>query len=416
MNLRAIGIASLALNLLLGLAIIALLRLGSAQPSSVVRVIRALPAPTNAMSRIVSTNIIEARAFRWSDLESEDYHVYIERLRAVECPEKTIKQIIAADIHQLYERRLELPIQGESFWLSGNRRSALEQAKQARRELLLEEKRMLLAELLGSSIDLLELQKEKGDSPEVDLILGFVSAAHSDRVMDAIERTQRAIRSFKESLDNILTSDDDGVVRAKVRALHVELASFLSPQEVEELNLRVADVMKNMFDRRIPLEGISGAEYREITRIEAQGRDVFARVLNAETDSDEAGEKNEETPTAQLQDLLGAKKYAAYVRAGDPRFREPYEIGQQFNLPAETSIRVYELRKLAESEWTQASSAGDFSTDDLLEQRRRVATDARAGLARLLRGKPLEEYLKRDPFWFRISRDTQPSSAGGPAQ
>ena len=205
-------------------------------------------------------------------------------------------------------------------------------------------------------------------------------------------------------------------MRAKVRALHVELASFLSPREVEELNLRVADVMKNMFDRRIPLEGISGAEYREITRIEAQSRDVFARVLNAETDSDEAGEKNEETPTAQLQDLLGAKKYAAYVRAGDPRFREPYEIGQQFNLPAETSIRVYELRKLAESEWTQASSAGDFSTDDLLEQRRRVATDARAGLARLLRGKPLEEYLKRDPFWFRISRDTQPSSAGGPAQ
>ena len=411
MNLRAIGLASLALNLLLGAAIIAFLRTGSARPSSVVRVIRALPASTTESVRTVSTNVIEARRFRWSDLESEEYRVYIENLRAVECPEKTIKQIIAADIHQLYARKLELPPAGDGFWLTGSRQSALEQERQARREALLDEKRALLGDLLGSSIDSSELQENKRKEPEVDLILGFVSPGHGDRVMDAIERTQRGIASFKSSLDNILTPEDNAVVRARVEGLHAELASFLNPQEIQELNLRVADLMKNLSDQRIPLDGISGAEYREITRIEAQGRDVFARALDAET-----GENDEAATREQLVDFLGAKKYGAYERAGDPRFREPYEIGQQFNLPAETSIQVYELRKLAEKEWTQASLAEDVPPDDLAEQRRRIATEARAGLERMLRGKPLEEYLKRDPFWFRISRDTQARRPGGAAQ
>lgn len=357
--------------------------------------------------------MIEARKFRWSDLESEEYPVYIGNLRAVECPEKTIKQIISADIHQLYARKLELPMDGDGFWMAASRRTLLEQEKNRREEALVEEKRALLLELLGSSIDSSELQENKRKEPEVDLILGFVSPGHGDRVMDAIERTQRDIASFKSSLDNILTPEDNAVVRARVEGLHAELASFLNPQEIQELNLRVAGLMKNSSERRIPLDGITGAEYREITRIEAQGNDVFTRVLNAESILSDEPEGKDDLIPEQLEAFLGAKKYAAYERAGDPRFREPYEIGQQFNLPAETSIQVYELRKLAEKEWTQASSAEDIPVDDVAEERRRVAAVARAGLGRILRGKPLEEYLKRDPFWFRISRDTQAGAPGG---
>ena len=357
--------------------------------------------------------MIEARRFRWSDLESEEYPVYLENLRAVECPERTIKQIISADIHQLYARKLELAIDGDGFWMAASRRTLLEQEKNTREEALVEEKRTLLRELLGSPIDSSELLENMRNEPEVDLILGFLSPAHGDQVMDAIERAQRGIASFKASLDNILTPEDNETVRARLRALHAELASFLHPQEIQELNLRVADVAKNLLERRIPLDGISGAEYREITRIEAQGKDVFARALNAETDLPDAAETGEVEAAEQLEAFLGAKKFATYERAGDPRFREPYEIGQQFNLPAETSIQVYELRKLAEKEWTQASSAEDVSADDLAEERRRVAAVARVGLGRILRGKPLEEYLKRDPFWFRIARDTQAGAPGG---
>src|SRR5450432_1529367 len=50
-----------------------------------------------------------AAPFRWSQLEAEDYSTYIANLRAIGCPEQTIRDIIAADVASLYEtKRREL--------------------------------------------------------------------------------------------------------------------------------------------------------------------------------------------------------------------------------------------------------------------------------------------------------------------
>jgi len=49
-------------------------------------------------------------AFRWSQVESSDYPTYIGNLRAIGCPEETIRDIIKADVAALYaskRRQLE---------------------------------------------------------------------------------------------------------------------------------------------------------------------------------------------------------------------------------------------------------------------------------------------------------------------
>src|SRR5687767_8219127 len=43
--------------------------------------------------------------FHWSEVESADYKEYIAKLRAVLCPEDTIRDIIVADINKLYAPR-----------------------------------------------------------------------------------------------------------------------------------------------------------------------------------------------------------------------------------------------------------------------------------------------------------------------
>ncbi len=43
--------------------------------------------------------------FRWSQLEAPDYPTYIANLRAAGCPEQTIREIVAADVDDLYGRR-----------------------------------------------------------------------------------------------------------------------------------------------------------------------------------------------------------------------------------------------------------------------------------------------------------------------
>ena len=44
-------------------------------------------------------------AFRWSQLEAGDYPTYIARLRAIGCPEETIRDLITADVASQYEEK-----------------------------------------------------------------------------------------------------------------------------------------------------------------------------------------------------------------------------------------------------------------------------------------------------------------------
>ncbi len=47
--------------------------------------------------------------FQWAQLESTDYRAYVANLRGVGCPERTIRDIITADVDSLYAaRRVEL--------------------------------------------------------------------------------------------------------------------------------------------------------------------------------------------------------------------------------------------------------------------------------------------------------------------
>ena len=47
------------------------------------------------------------QGFRWESLESSDYPTYISNLRAIGCPEQTIRDIITADVKSLYARKRE---------------------------------------------------------------------------------------------------------------------------------------------------------------------------------------------------------------------------------------------------------------------------------------------------------------------
>lgn len=41
--------------------------------------------------------------FRWGQIESTNYTVYIANLRSIGCPEQTIREIVTAEIHDIYE-------------------------------------------------------------------------------------------------------------------------------------------------------------------------------------------------------------------------------------------------------------------------------------------------------------------------
>ena len=56
-----------------------------------------------------------ANPFDWRQVESPDYKEYIANLRAIGCPEKTIKEIVTADVKDLFSARRGALIQTNHY-------------------------------------------------------------------------------------------------------------------------------------------------------------------------------------------------------------------------------------------------------------------------------------------------------------
>ena len=137
---------SVCLNIAL-LATLGLLWLGNRREADPAMPAVASPAPVvNPLT--ASANLTPSPAvvapFRWSMLESTDYRAYIRNLRNIECPEPTIRDIITADLHSLYNRRrdkVRQELATDSVTVEPHLRQELAS--------LDEEEKTVLAELLG---------------------------------------------------------------------------------------------------------------------------------------------------------------------------------------------------------------------------------------------------------------------------
>jgi hypothetical protein len=58
------------------------------------------PAPAPAVPMSASAGEIP---FRWSQLDATDYHIYVKNLRAIGCPEPTVRAIVTADVDSVYQ-------------------------------------------------------------------------------------------------------------------------------------------------------------------------------------------------------------------------------------------------------------------------------------------------------------------------
>jgi hypothetical protein len=71
--------------------------------------------PSAAPSVAANPPSAEPKPFRWRQLESADYRVYVSNLRAIGCPEQTVRDIICADVDSMYTaKRNELHLTGAS--------------------------------------------------------------------------------------------------------------------------------------------------------------------------------------------------------------------------------------------------------------------------------------------------------------
>src|SRR6185295_20325409 len=109
-----------------------------------------LPPPIDA-PRTYKTNVVVRRQnFTWDEIESADFPTYIDNLRAIGCPEATIRDIIVADVNQLFTRRRATEvITAEQKWWRSEPDPEVTQMASEKLQALETERRTLLSTLLG---------------------------------------------------------------------------------------------------------------------------------------------------------------------------------------------------------------------------------------------------------------------------
>ncbi len=197
--------------------------------------------PAQVIEKCV-TNVVTVTTplepFDWRKVESEDYRQYVANLRAIGCPEKTLRDIIMADVTDLFRQRARSSSSNRfEYWKPGLLGNAFDEKRMAQQKEQAKERREILAGLLGESYS------EKSDpaagqimSPMEQMTGEFLSP-EKQASMKALEvkYAGRMLQAAKEE-----GGENGDAMRKVMTDKDAEMLSVLSPEEKYEYELRLS--------------------------------------------------------------------------------------------------------------------------------------------------------------------------------
>lgn len=299
MNTRLLLSSSLLLNLVLVGWLLVLSRrpfppvashIPSRNVSSALAPSESLQSPAAPVLKQADTPLVR---FDWRQVESDDYKQYLANLRAIGCPEKTVKEIIQADVNDLFSTRMASVTRTNQYryWMREPMARGVEQEQQLRD--LDTQKRQVLKTLGVDESDFKELLQDafRDSVTEMDLQLDFLPAPKKQDVKDLLfAKAQRELA---------------GETPEEARETATKIQALLTPEEFREYELRCSD-------DAIALRGVLA----DLTPTELEFRSIFdswrrLKAISAGTPEYSSAQNANE---AALRQLLGPERFDLYLR------------------------------------------------------------------------------------------------------
>ena len=279
--------------------------------------------------------VLRKQFFIWSEVESPDYEKYIANLRDIGCPEPTIRDIIVADVNQLYARkRATEVITVEQQWWRSEPDPEVEQAATARLEAMDQERRDLLDRLLGPVWDLDDTALLAFLEPRATValdgpVLGELAPDLKLKVREVVAREQDKTRAYVAQMNREGRPLDPAELARIQQQTRTELAGVLSTVQMEEYLLRYSENAQGLRTqlRELGHFEASPAEFRALFRaldpLEQQIRLYYSG-------GDDASGRSRVALEAQmdqaLKNVLSPERYELYRRLQDPSFRYAMDV------------------------------------------------------------------------------------------
>ena len=338
MNARLATTLSIAANVVLAAA----LWLGHARPSAVVppprpvRAAVAIPKPEPApVPAPAAPSPASAATIRWSEIASTNFFAYRDNLRAIGCPEKTVRDILESEVAD-YFVQLRRPIIDSiqlRFWdaVAKGGKSVLEDADDAFDKLNTEQ-RELLASLLGDPpenvAELLANQRE-GWQRQYD----WLPAAQQAALLQLEERHWREERDLQHQIAQRTNS----TWTAEDHARRKEMADAFQRARKELLGEFAGEDALRHSQAAGWANGLTGfqpseAEWRAVTQIQ--------------WDAEKSGGGGVDVK-AQIASALGPDRYAEYDRARDGDYQQTLRVTRRLGLADATAGQAWEIQRAA---------------------------------------------------------------------
>lgn len=343
--------------------------------------------------------------FNWRQVESSDYRQYIANLRAIGCPEATIKDIIFTDILKLYAaRRGKYFHNGRPFrfWETDEKRKLnARQLEEREKQLALIDKEIpaVLRELLGVNYER-EMNKYFVDSNEDERRLDFLSENKRDEVLALRDR----IEGMRERILDRANGNPSPADWAELRKIdderEAELKKILTGSELAEFELRTSDTANEL---RADLIGFnpSETEFREIFELQKVVDEKFAYA----DPNDETIQRQKAEAEADVQETLkrqwGDARYAEYQRSQNPAYRDACVFTEVYELPTSTAQAIFEIQQVAEAERQNLLGNPTVEEGARLEALQAIQNETEKALRATMGANVFAKYSQSTGKWVR---------------
>ena len=356
----------------------------------------ATPAPVTVITNIVAAT----NEFRWAQLESEDYRDYITRLRAIGCPEQTIRDLVIADVDKMFAPKVQAASVGPreiKYWQPVEQEmwdGSAEQAALRQQRAVDYEKREVIRQLLG--VDLIgERLRVQGQADYHGQRLGFLPEQKRAQVRSVLDQFADKERELmEEQIDNgdgFLATGDLARIRKEKDAT---LTPLLTPEERAQYDLWFSDSASAV---RQSVFGMNATEEEFLKLYQLR------KNLDAQGGADNA--KAWENYQAEAQKALGPERHAEWTRAQDPNYRELAQVAARFKLPAATAAELHSYWEPIEAERARVDADPNMNATQRDAAYRAIATETQ---------KIFKEVLGEKAFRYYSRRTANPWTQAGP--
>lgn len=343
----------------------------------------ARPPATEPPPGVVEVN----EPFHWAQIESADYRVYLANLRALGCPEATVRDILIADVNDLFAVRVKALVDEVTgrFWQLIIRQddfTKMVDEKETQLRALRHERDEIFTALFGSSNPRAEEDERTSAAAQREhweRLADFLPVEKRAQFAAAKEELERAWRDYLRTPGQQTGAQQQAKRKELVAAHEQALREWLTPDELDELRLRQSPAAS------LPHQLV--------------GLDLSEELVQAVA-------KIQFTPSAQpadvqIRELLGPDGYAAFQRATDSRYKPLFLVSQRLELPDATAAQAYAIRRQAEDAASRLRDNQALSAEERQARLQAISAETKQSLATALGSKGFAAYEKTDRGWMQ---------------